>query len=300
MSVYALETRGLTKYYGRHIGINGLDIQVRPGEIFGFLGPNGAGKTTTLRLLVGLLRPTSGSAEILGLDMVRQSLDIRRRVGYIPGEVRLFEHLTGEETLNLLASFRGKQASGMLKELLDRFELDPSRKVSEYSSGNRQKLAIIQAFMHDPEMLILDEPTSALDPLIRHSFYALCREFKQRGRTIFVSSHILPEMEQVCDRVAIIRKGKLVAVEDVAELARKKLRHAEFTLAEEPRGGIPRFASATVQRVNGLRFRADIRGEMDAFVKELSRLPIEDLQVNHASLEEIFLEFYRDEADDSP
>lgn len=299
MSNGAIICRELTKYYGRSLGVSGLDFQVNTGEVFGFLGPNGAGKTTTIRLLIGLLHPTSGTASILGHDLLKDSIQIRRCTGYIPGEVRLFEELTGAEALKLLESLRPDHPAILKDELIERFELDPSRKVKHYSSGNRQKLAVIQAFMHDPELLILDEPTATLDPLIRHRFYELIKDFRHRGRTIFISSHILPEMENICDRVGIIRKGRLAAVEDVRSLAAKKLRRAEFTLASEPPPEAMRFSSARVSRSEGLRFQADIFGEMDSFVKELSRLPVVDLEVSHASLEEIFLAFYREGGDES-
>jgi ABC-2 type transport system ATP-binding protein len=298
MSESVIATHDLTKYYGRHLGVEELDFEVHQGEVFGFLGPNGAGKTTTLRLLVGLLLPTSGGATVLGYDLKRDSLAIRNRIGYIPGDVRLFEDLTGEETLRLLDSLRPDRPAVLKTELVQRFDLDLTRKVGEYSSGNKQKLAIIQAFMHDPELLVLDEPTSTLDPLMRHRFYELCREFREHGRTVFISSHILPEMEQICDWVGIIRKGRLVTVESIAELSRKKLRHADFTLAAEPDDGLLDFTSATLQKIDGLRFEADIKGDMDAFIKELSRLHLADLQITHASLEEIFMEFYEGDEDD--
>lgn len=300
MSERVIVTQNLTKYYGKHLGVTGLDFEVHRGEVFGYLGPNGAGKTTTLRLLVGLLGPTSGNASVLGYDLKRDSLAIRNRMGYIPGDVRLFEDLTGEETLRLLDSLRPDRPAVLMRELVQRFELDLTRKVGEYSSGNKQKLAIVQAFMHDPELLVLDEPTSTLDPLMRHRFYELCSEFRERGRTVFISSHVLPEMEQICDWVGIIRGGKLVTVESVAELSRKKLRHADFTLAAEPESHLLDFESATLQRIDGLRFTADIKGDMDTFIKELSRLHLADLQIAHASLEKIFMEFYKDEEDDQP
>ncbi|MBN2026360.1 MAG: ABC transporter ATP-binding protein [Actinobacteria bacterium] len=298
MSERVIVTHGLTKYYGKNLGVTGLDFEVHQGEVFGYLGPNGAGKTTTLRLLTGLLMPTSGNADVLGFDLRKESLAIRDRIGYIPGDVRLFEDLTGRETLRLLDSLRPDRPPVLRDDLVQRFELDLSRKVGEYSSGNKQKLAIVQAFMHDPELLVLDEPTSTLDPLMRHRFYELCREFRERGRTIFISSHILPEMEQICDWVGIIRTGKLVTVESVAELSRKKLRHADFTLLEEPEAALLDFESATLHRVDGLKFEADIKGDMDTFIKELSRLHLSDLQISHASLEEIFMEFYREEDND--
>jgi len=298
MSERIILTRGLTKYYGKHLGVAGLDFEVHQGEVFGYLGPNGAGKTTTLRLLVGLLLPTSGNADVLGFDLKKDSLAIRDRIGYIPGDVRLFEDLTGEETLRLLDSLRPDRPAVLESDLVHRFELDISRKVGEYSSGNKQKLAIVQAFMHDPELLVLDEPTSNLDPLMRHRFYELCREFRERGRTVFISSHVLPEMQQICDWVGIIRRGRLVTVESVAELSRKKLRHADITLAAEPQTGLLDFKSATLHRIDGLRFKADIKGDMDTFIKELSRLHLADLQISHASLEEVFMEFYEGDEND--
>ncbi len=300
MSERVIAVRDLTKYYGKQIGVSGLNFEVHRGEVFGYLGPNGAGKTTTLRLLVGLLYPSAGNASVLGRDLKQESLSIRRDVGYIPGDVRLFEDLTGDETLQLLESLRPGRPSVLKEELVERFDLDLSRKTGEYSAGNKQKLAIIQAFMHRPELLVLDEPTATLDPLMRRRFYDLCGEFRQEGRTVFISSHILPEMEQICDWVGIIRGGKLVTVESVAELSRKKLRHADLTLASEPEESLLRFESAVLHRIEGLRFRADIKGSMDAFIKELSRLHLADLQITHASLEEIFLEFYQGDEDAQP
>jgi ABC-2 type transport system ATP-binding protein len=298
MDERAIVTRDLTKYYGKQLGVSRLNFEVHRGEVFGFLGPNGAGKTTTLRILAGLLAPTSGKASVLGLDLKRDSLAIRRDMGYIPGDVRLFEDLTGEETLRLLESMRPGKPAVLKQDLVERFDLDLSRKTGEYSAGNKQKLAIVQAFMHDPELLILDEPTSTLDPLMRYRFYELCREFRGRGRTVFISSHVLPEMEQICDWVGIIRRGRLATVESVTELSRKKLRNAYFTLASEPEPGFLDFKSASLTRTGELRFRAEIRDDMDTFVKELSRLHLADLQIAHASLEEIFLEFYEDEDND--
>jgi ABC-2 type transport system ATP-binding protein len=295
MSDRIIITEDLSKYYGKNLGVADLNFEVHKGEVFGYLGPNGAGKTTTLRLLTGLLHPTSGGGTVLGFDMRRESLQIREQVGYIPGDVRLFEDLTGRETLHFLDSLRPGKPAVFMQDLIDRFELDVSRKVKEYSSGNKQKLAIIQAFMHDPELLILDEPTSTLDPLMRQQFYELVREFQGRERTIFISSHVLPEMESICEWVGIIRSGKLVTVEDINNLAGKKLRHAEFTLAEEPPPELLEFQSASIERKDGLQFKADIRGDMDTFIKELARLHVTELQVAHASLEEVFLEFYKEE-----
>jgi ABC-2 type transport system ATP-binding protein len=299
MSDTTIKATNLTKFYGDKLGVQSLNFEVRRGEVFGYLGPNGAGKTTTLRLLVGLLNPTEGEARILGFSVRKDSPRILSRVGYIPGEVKLFNELTGRETINLFCSLRPGRPPVLLESLLDLFELDLSRKVGEYSSGNKQKLAVIQAFMHDPDVLILDEPTANLDPLMRHRFYSLVREVRDRGRTVVISSHVLPEMEDICDRVGIIRRGRLAAVESIENLAKKKIRRARFTLSRRPSPELLRFTSAEVVEEGANRYQARISGDMDTFVKELARLPVSDLEISHASLEEIFLQYYG-EAGDGP
>ncbi|MHB8781070.1 MAG: ABC transporter ATP-binding protein [Candidatus Geothermincolia bacterium] len=292
-----IETNRLTKFYGAHAGIRDLDLEIHPGEVFGLLGPNGAGKTTTIRLLMGFLVPSAGTASILGKDIGQESVQIRREVGYVPGDVRLYGALTGQEAADFFARMRGgiAAAQGQLDALRQRFPVPLERRVKEYSQGMRQQLAIILAFMHDPRLLILDEPTLGLDPLLQQAFYQLLAETRERGKTVFISSHILPEMERSCDRVGIVRAGKLVAVEEIEGLALMKIRMARFRL-EAGAAAPAELDGSRVQRVGEDEYEAELRGPIDGFVKALARLPLADLEIAHASLEELFLEYYRDEA----
>jgi ABC-2 type transport system ATP-binding protein len=225
LALAAIRTSGLTKDYGRGRGLFQLDLQVAQQEVFGYLGPNGAGKTTTIRVLMGLIRPTAGSAYIFGLDCVRDAVDVKRKVGYLPGDVPQFGSLRGSEVIAYFGGMRGGVDRKLVHALAERFDLDLGRRFREYSSGNKQKLAIVLAFMHRPDLLILDEPTSGLDPLNQQEFYALLRETRDAGATIFLSSHVLSEVEHVCDRVGILRNGKLVKVADLEELRRSRVQH---------------------------------------------------------------------------
>src|SRR5690242_7178177 len=234
-SMAVIETRGLTKQYGRQLApaLADLDLTVESGEIFGFLGTNGAGKSTTIRLLLGFLHPSRGVAHVLGHDIDRGSVEIRRRTGYLPGRIAFWDGLTGERLLDELAAMSGR-APTRRAELLDRLELGDvlRRPVRDYSRGMRQKLGIIQALQHDPELAILDEPSEGLDPLMQRAFYEILEELRAAGRTIFFSSHVLSEVERICDRVAIVRRGRLVALEDVAALLERRKRNVEMRLAE--------------------------------------------------------------------
>ena len=215
MATAAIRTASLTKDYGSGRGLFDLDLQVSAQEVFGYLGPNGAGKTTTIRLLMGMIRPTSGAGYVFGLDCVRESVEVKRKVGYLPGDVPQFGSLRGSEIVAYLGGMRGGVDHIHVRKLAERFDLDLNRRYREYSSGNKQKLAIVLAFMHRPDLLILDEPTSDLDPLNQQEFYALLREARGDGATVFLSSHLLPEVERVCDRVGIIRSGRLVRVANI-------------------------------------------------------------------------------------
>jgi len=306
----AIETSGLTKTYGRPMPVHppgrpqaatvraleDLTIEVGEGEIFGFLGPNGAGKSTTIRLLLGLLHPTSGRASVLGLDAVRDSVAIRSRVGYLPGGIAFWDGLTGERLLDDLAALSGRPPSRRA-ELLDRLELSPAtlrRQVRDYSRGMRQKLGVIQALQHDPELAILDEPTEGLDPLMQYAFYSILEDLRRSGRTIFFSSHILSEVERVCDRVAIVRHGRLVALEDIPTLLARRKRNVEMRL-DGPPPALDGVAGVSDVRVADGRLRCRLEGDVGPFLAAIVGLAIHDLTIEPARLEEAFLEFYADD-----
>ena len=295
----AIETEGLTKYYGDTRGVERLDLQVREGEVFGFLGPNGAGKTTTIRLLLDLIRPTSGAATVLGLDSRADTLPIRRRTGYLPGELSLYGRITGEQNLRYFASLRGGLDRAHVSELAERLDCDLTRKVRDLSTGNKRKLGLIQAFMHRPELLILDEPTVGLDPLVQHEFHRLIDETRTAGQTVFLSSHVLPEVQRVCDRVGFIREGELVAVEDVAAIVGKAVRELEVVfatpVAPQALAGVAGVSDVTV---NGAGLRMKVAGPFDALVKKLAEFEVVTLTSREPDLEDLFLAFYG-EGDDA-
>src|ERR1700675_2475306 len=224
-----IKTERLTKSYGEHRGVIELDLEVAQGEIFGFLGPNGAGKTTTMRVLLDLIRPTSGRAEVFGIETTTDPVAIHRRVGYLPGEFDLYDRLTGGQTIAYFGTLRGGIDGAYVAALIERLELDPSRRFKEYSRGNKQKVGLIVALQHKPDLLILDEPTAGLDPLVQQTFYALVREAQAAGRTIFLSSHRIEEVDRTCDRVAIIREGRLVQVDSIEAIRRLAFHHVELT-----------------------------------------------------------------------
>jgi ABC-2 type transport system ATP-binding protein len=296
----AIRTVGLSKDFGAGRGLFGLDLEVGRGEIFGFLGPNGAGKSTTMRLLLDLLVPTGGSAELLGLDSQAGSLEIRRRIGFLPGDLALYPKLTGGAVLEYLAELRGGVDSQIRDLLAERFDAQLDRPVHELSTGNRQKLGLIQAFMHEPELLILDEPISGLDPLVQQSFHALLHEVAAEGRTVFLSSHTLSEVERVAGRVAILRAGRLVVVDTLENLRSIAVRRldvefgAAVPTAEEIRA-IPGVREATI---DGSRLTVAFEGSADLLVKALGHHEVRSIRSREDDLEEIFLRYYRDENED--
>jgi ABC-2 type transport system ATP-binding protein len=302
--VRAITTIGLTKHYRTSAlpfirpappvrALESLDIDVREGEIFGFLGPNGSGKTTTIRLLLGYTHPTAGTGRVFGLDIVRDSVAIRRQTGYLPGGIALYDSLTGERLLDYLAALSGRPPVRRA-ELCDRFELSARtlrRLVRDYSRGMRQKIGIIQALQHDPALAILDEPSEGLDPLMQRAFYDILGALKSEGRTIFFSSHVLSEVERVCDRVAIVRQGRLVAVEEIAGLLARRKRYVDVRLQGTPPrlDGVPGVSG--VEITDG-RLTCRVEGDMRPFLAAIAAAPIVDLTIEPAHLEDAFLEFY--------
>ena len=295
-SVPALEVERLTKSYGRARGVVDLTFSVERGEVFGYLGPNGAGKTTTIRTLLDFIRPTGGRASILGLDSRRDSIEIHRRVGYLPGEFGLYERLTAHEQLTYLSSLRDDIDERSIRELAERFDLELDVGIASLSHGNKQKVGLIQAFVHRPDVLILDEPTQGLDPLMQQAFYRLLHEARERGGTVFLSSHVMPEVEHVCDRVGIIRDGRLAAVEDIDDLKGRALKLVEVRLATPaPAGTFDRVPGVREAVVFGDRVRITMAGPIDPLVKALASHEVLDLQSREPSLEEVFLTFYATE-----
>jgi ABC-2 type transport system ATP-binding protein len=298
-----IETSALTKYYGKQAGIIDLDLAVREGEVFGFLGPNGAGKTTTIRLLLDLLRPTRGSACVLGLDSRRDGVEVRRRLGYVPGELALYGKLTGEENLRYFAALRGGVDWAWVRELAERFGTDLSRRVRSLSTGNKRKVALLQAFMHRPPLLVLDEPTSGLDPLMQHEFYALLRESREAGQTVLLSSHLLPEVQEVCGRAAFVRDGRLIVVEDMGSLGDRAVREVDVVLGESdgaPESGPAAALAGRLAELPGVsdlvadsrRLRFRLSGRFDPVVKELARHDVASLTSTEPDLDDLFMAYY--------
>ena len=291
MGVLAIRTEGLSKRYGSVHAIEDLDLEVAEGEVVGYLGPNGAGKTTTIRLLLGLIRPSAGRAEIFGLDCQRQVVEAHRRLAYVAGEASLWPSLTGAETLHLLGRVQGRVDNTYRDELIGRFDLDPSKKVRACSKGNRQKLILIAALMTRPELLILDEPTSGLDPLMEQAFRHCVHEARERGQTIFLSSHILSEVEALCDRIGILREGLLVEMGTLAEMRHLSALTIEATF-EGPVPDISRVPGVSSVEVVGHLLRCHVRGTIEPLLKVLAASDVQELLSREPSLEELFLAQY--------
>jgi beta-exotoxin I transport system ATP-binding protein len=291
----AISARGLTKYYGKTVGIEGLDLDVYQGELFGFLGPNGAGKTTFMRTLMGIFKPTRGTATVLGHDCWKDSVAVNREVGYLSGSAQLYDNLTGEEHIEFVSRFNGI-GKDPGHSLAKRFELELDRKVQGYSSGMKQKLALILVLMKDSPLLIMDEPTNALDPLMQQKLNQVLRERKEGGTTILFSSHNLPEVERIADRVGAIREGHLVGTERIEDLRSKRLRNIEVIFngaAPETLAGMEGVSNFTQVAGNRVQFR--YKGAMNPLVRALASNDIADLNIGHASLEDVFMEFYGSE-----
>jgi ABC-2 type transport system ATP-binding protein len=295
MTSPAIETHGLTKDYGSGHGVFGLDLEIRPAEIFGFLGPNGSGKTTSMRMLVGLSRPTAGDARVLGLDIVSQSLELRRRVGFLAGDFGMYPKLTGRAMLDYIAQLHGRVDPAQITALAERFDAQLDRPLEDLSTGNRQKIGLIQAFMHEPELLILDEPIAGLDPLVQKHFHELLAEVRADGRTVFLSSHTLSEVDRVADRIAILRAGRLVVVDTLAHLRSVAVRRLDIEFATRP--PVDDFQALPGVRhveATGDTLRVAFEGSADALVKAAARFEVVEIRSREDDLEEIFLGYFQE------
>ncbi len=291
MATTAIRTEGLTKRYGDVDALSDLNLEISPGEVVGYLGPNGAGKTTTIRLLLGLIRPTSGRGEIFGIDCQHRPVEAHRRLAYVAGEANLWPSLTGAETLHLLGRVHGEVDEAYREELITRFDLDASKKVRAYSKGNRQKIILIAALMARPDLLVLDEPTGGLDPLMEQAFRHCVHEAKERGQTLFLSSHILSEVEALCDKVGILRHGRLIEMGTLAEM-----RHlSALTVEARFDGPIPELTGVPgvgAIHVDGHVVRMQVRGSVQPLLKVLAESGVNELLSREPSLEELFLAIY--------
>jgi ABC-2 type transport system ATP-binding protein len=294
----AIQTRQLTKRFKDATAVDRVDLEVATGEVFGFLGPNGAGKSTTIRCLLDLARPTSGSISVLGMDSHAESLAIRRRVGYLPGDLALYGNLTGQEVIDYFANIRGGVDTAHVAELAERFRADLSRRCSEYSSGNRQKVGLIQAFMHRPDLVILDEPSTGLDPLVQQEVQSLIREVRDVGGTVFLSSHVLSEVERIADRVGIIRHGRLVEVATIDELRAKAIRRLDLEFADPVEAGALQSVTGVREVTGGGRhLSVSYDGPIEPVLEAAMALGVTNLHSRDADLEQIFLAYYRDDAE---
>ncbi|MGA2195892.1 MAG: ABC transporter ATP-binding protein [Bryobacteraceae bacterium] len=295
----AVSIRGLTKQYGKLIAVNNLHLDVAPGEILGFLGLNGAGKTTTIRILLDLLRPTGGTALIFGYDCQREGLHARSNIGYLPAEMGIYSDLTGLEVLDLLAGLSGRPVDrNRRRELQDRLGLpdgDLRRTLREYSTGMKRKLGLIQAFQADPLLLLLDEPTEGLDPLMQEAFYTLIAETKRRGATVFMSSHVLSEVDRICDRVALLRKGELVLLRSVEEIRRLASRRVRVHLAEDGLAPPALPPGAQIIDTAPRRWTLQVEGFLGPLLETLRAFPVKDLEVVEPKLEDVVMQYYRED-----
>lgn len=294
----ALMTQRLTKSYGKVRALRGIDLEVRRGEIFGFLGPNGAGKTTTIRCLLDLIRPDGGTARVLGIDPQADPVAVQVRTGYLPGEMAFKDNLTAERQLRFFSDMRGEKADwAFVRQLAERLDLDLKRPIKNLSKGNKQKVGVVQALMHRPELLMLDEPTAGLDPLMQQEVLGLLREAKAAGATVFFSSHIMSEVEAVAERVGIIRLGKIVEVAETDSLIDRSLRHMTVRFQEpvdsSVLAGLP--GVKVLSQSDGISVTLQVEGKMDGLVKALGAFPVSDLETARLSLEEVFLAYYKTE-----
>lgn len=295
MSNPVVEISDLTKYYGKIRGIENVNLQINRGEIFGFIGPNGAGKSTTIRILLNLIFPTAGNARILGMDVVKQSKEIKKKIGYIPSEANAYSSMDVNEFLQYCANFHGiSESRGKITELSEIFDLDTRRKIGDLSAGNKKKVSIIQSLIHHPDILIMDEPTTGLDPLMQSAFFDLLRRENNNGMTVFFSSHILGEVQMFCRRVAIIKDGKIIKVEDIDTLRKKQLKRISIEAEENIYENISEISGLeNIMTLTGNKLSFMFSGNINELVAYLSSQKIKDLIIEEPSLEEIFMHYYQ-------
>jgi len=290
-----IKTQNLTKTFlkGKIRAVDNLNLEVKAGEIFGFLGPNGAGKTTTIRMLMDFISPTSGRASIFGLDCQKEGLKIKKDIGYLAGDVKLYEKYDGWYLTKFLANLNSGLHKDWVDQLVERLQIDMDRKIDDLSKGNKQKMGLLQALSQKPKLLILDEPTGGLDPLMQVEFYKIVQEMKKEGTTIFMSSHVLSEVEKVCDRVAILKQGKLVAVKSVEELEKAKTRRANLYFKEKYNPKDFKLDKIEIKHQGEKHLQLIIHGDINPLIKVLGKYQLQDITFNEADLEEVFLKFYK-------
>ncbi len=294
MPVAAIQFKKTSKHYGADRGVFDLDFSVPRGQIFGFLGPNGAGKTTTIRMMLDAIRPSHGSITLLGLDSRRDSLALHRRIGYLSGDMEMERRLTGRQYLEYVANLRGNVPWAKIQKLVDRLDCQTDKKIAYLSRGNKQKIGLVAALMHSPDLLILDEPTSGLDPLIQDEFQKLMREHKAAGKTAFISSHVLSEVQEICDHVGFIRQGKLVDVQPLNSLQRKSLRKVRVTLSRPNSKALQGLKGVHDLKVHGKEVSCNVTENFNGLLKALAKLPVKDIVIEEANLEDMFRHYYQE------
>lgn len=287
----AIEIKNLKKHFGRVKAVDGISFEVKKGEIFGFLGPNGAGKTTTIRLLMDFIRPSSGKIRIFGHDAQKQTVTVKKDIGYLSPDSRLYEDWTGQDHISLSENIRGK--SHRAEELIEKLGLNTKMRVRHLSTGNKQKLSLTLALMHEPKVIVLDEPTAGLDPILQNTIYGILKDLQKKGSSVFMSSHNLHEVEEICDRVGIIKEGKMVAMETIANLRKKRLYHVEVHFKNKFNPADFNLPDMTIVRENDSMISLHIKEDINPLLKKLARHDVKDIEINRASLEDIFLEFYK-------
>ncbi|MGX8834112.1 ABC transporter ATP-binding protein [Amedibacillus sp. YH-ame6] len=290
-----IEIKDLTKSYGKHRGIEYVNLTIEKGEIFGFIGPNGAGKSTTIRTLLGLIHPTSGTATIFGKDCIACRDENAKNIGYLPSEVFYYDHMKVKDLLAYSASFYKKDCSARIKELCELLELDVNRKIEDLSYGNRKKVGIVQGLLHSPELIVLDEPTSGLDPLMQNKFFELIRKENEKGVTIFFSSHILGEVQKMCDRVGIIKDGKILKIETMENLRMNTYKRVDVMCKEDSISQIQTLTGVSQFVKNEDLYSFMYNGNLNGLLKELSKHTLENLEIHEPDLEDIFMQYYEEE-----